>query len=371
MKYYLVAGERSGDLHGSNLMKSLATLDSGAEFRGIGGRQMQEAGLNIVIEYTKLAFMGFWEVFTNIFTIKKYLKQTRQDILAFQPDVLILIDYPGFNMRLAKFAHQNGLRVYYYISPKIWAWNTKRAFKIKKWVDRMFTILPFEKEFYNQYNVEVDYVGNPVCDAIDAFSFEKGFAKSHEINQDMTIAVLPGSRRQEVKSFVPQVVEIAAKMPEYTFAISKVDNLAHELYWPLKECPNVKVIEGYTYDLLKNSCAAIVTSGTATLETAVLGIPQVVCYKTSKVTYWIAKRLIKVPYISLVNLTMEKEVVRELIQDDLNTRNIKEELKRIIENPDYRSSMLTGYSDLKAKLGNWNASDKAAGLMHKYLKSND
>ncbi|MEQ9290432.1 MAG: lipid-A-disaccharide synthase [Cyclobacteriaceae bacterium] len=369
MKYYLVAGERSGDLHGSNLIRSLQALDSEAEFRGIGGRQMQEAGLTIVIEYTKLAFMGFWEVFTNIFTIKRYLKQTRQDILDYKPDVLVLIDYPGFNMRLARFAHENGLRVYYYISPKIWAWNTKRAFKIKKWVDRMFTILPFEKGFYKQYQVDVDYVGNPVCDAIDNFSFENGFAKNREIAPESTIAVLPGSRRQEVRSFVPQIVDIAASMPEYVFTVSKVDNLPHELYWPLKNCDNVKVIEGYTYDILKNSSAAIVTSGTATLETAVLGVPQVVCYKTSKLTYWIAKKLIKVPYISLVNLIMEKEVVRELIQDELNTKNLKAELKTMVENPTQRTNMISAYDQLKEKLGRWNASDKAANLMYGYLKS--
>jgi lipid-A-disaccharide synthase len=370
MKYYLIAGERSGDLHGSNLLNSLRKLDSTADFRGIGGDQMQSSGMKVVIPYSKLAFMGFWEVFKNLFTIKKYLKATQKDLLEYQPDVLILIDYPGFNLRMAKFAKTHGIKVYYYISPKIWAWNTKRAFKIKKRVDKMFTILPFETEFYKGYGIEVDYVGNPVVDAVNNYSFDYNYSKQHELDLSKTISVLPGSRKQEVKSFTKYIIDIANRLKDHVFTVSQVDNLPSELYDPLKGISNIKLVKENTYDLLKNSRAAIVTSGTATLETAILGIPQVVCYKTSAITYAIAKRVVNVKFISLVNLIADREVVRELIQDELNTKNLEIELLRIIGKTEERTNMISDYQQLRHTLGSESVSDKTAKKMHSYLLEN-
>ncbi len=367
MKYYLIAGERSGDLHGANLLKRLKQRDINAEFRGIGGDLMQNEGLQVVIPYTKMAFMGFWEVLINLTTITKYLKSTKKDITEYRPDVLILIDYPGFNMRMAKFASAEGLKVYYYISPKIWAWNTKRAYKIKKWVDKVFTILPFETDFYKNFGVEVDYVGNPVMDAVKNYKYDQDFSKANGIDPSKTISVLPGSRRQEVLSFTAQIVEIAKAMPQYDFTVSKVDNLPDELYSSLSHIDNIKLIKRATYDLVINSRAAIVTSGTATLETAILNVPQVVCYKTSPLSYFIAKRLIKVPYISLVNLIMDREVVKELIQDDLNTSNLKLELEQIISNAQQRTKMLSEYDELRTVLGDADVSALAADKMYAYL----
>ena len=367
MKYYLIAGERSGDLHGSNLLNSLTKLDSDAAFRGIGGEQMQAAGLDVVIPYSKLAFMGFLEVFKNLLTIKRYLKFTQKDLLEYKPDVLILIDYPGFNLRMAKFAKSQGIKVYYYISPKIWAWNTKRAFKIKKWVDRMFTILPFETEFYKGYDIEVDYVGNPVMDAVANYHFNEDYVKQYQIDPNKTISVLPGSRTQEVKFFTDQIVGIANNMKDYVFTVSQVDNLPSELYDSLRSISNVKLIKGNTYDLLNNSRVAIVTSGTATLETAILNIPQVVCYRTSAITYAIAKRVVKVEFISLVNLIAGKEVVKELIQDELNTNNLESELRKIIDDTKERRNILFDYEDLRNTLGHDSVSDKTANKMYSYL----
>jgi len=367
MKYYLIAGERSGDLHGSNLLKSLKEKDDCAEFRGIGGDLMQSEGMQVIVPYANMAFMGFWEVLINLTTITKYLKSTKEDILEYKPDVLILIDYPGFNMRMAKFASTEGIKVYYYISPKIWAWNTKRAYKIKKWVDKMFTILPFETDFYKKFDVEVDYVGNPVMDAVKNYQFDQDFAVTNGIDPSKTISVLPGSRQQEVRSFTRQILKIAEAMPEYDFTVSMVDNLKEELYAPVEGIDNIKLIVGNTYDLVKNSMAAIVTSGTATLETAVINVPQVVCYKTSPLSYSIAKRLIKVPFISLVNLIMNREVVKELIQDDLNTSNLKRELELIISKSQQRSKILSEYTELRRMLGDQEVSGLVATKMHDYL----
>ncbi len=367
MRYYVVAGERSGDLHGGNLLKALRKEDPDAQFRGIGGSDMQTNGLDVVISYNQLAFMGFWEVITNLFTIKKFLNQTKEDLLAYKPDVLILIDYPGFNMRLAKFANEQGIKVFYYISPKIWAWNTGRAYSIKKYVDQMFTILPFETSFYKQFDVDVNYVGNPVVDAVKAFQFDSDFTKKHQIDSAKAIAVLPGSRKQEVKAFIPQVVSLAEKMPDQQFLVSKVDNLPEQYYQGVHGLANVRLIEGNTYDLLRSSLMAIVTSGTATLETAVLDVPQVVCYKTSAFTYQIAKQLIKVPYISLVNLIMEKEVVKELIQADLNTDNIVTELRALLSDAERKRSISADYALLREKLGKGDTSALAAQKMIEYL----
>ncbi|MFY0653613.1 MAG: lipid-A-disaccharide synthase [Cyclobacteriaceae bacterium] len=367
MKYYLVAGERSGDLHGSNLVEALSKLDEEAGFKGIGGELMRAAGMDLVIDYSELAFMGFWEVFKNLLTIKKYLTKVKKDILAFEPDALILIDYPGFNLRLAKFAKKNGFKVFYYISPKIWAWNTKRVYNVKKSVDRVFCILPFEKDFYQKYGVEVDYVGNPVVDAIKNHQQDEEFALSNGLNPEKTIAVLPGSRKQEVRSYTSEIKETAREMKDFTFAVSVVSNLPRSLYAELENEPNIKLIEGNTYDLLMNSNAAIVTSGTATLETAILNVPQVVCYKMSPITYSIAKRVIKVPFISLVNLIMDKEVVTELIQNELTVENLASHLIEVSSDSAERRQMIQEYEQLRITLGTSNVSNTTASKMYRLV----
>ncbi len=366
MKYYIIAGERSGDLHGSNLIKALKKVDPATEVRGWGGDQMEKAGASIVVNYTSLAFMGFWEVFKNIFTIQKYLKLCKKDLMQYQPDVLILIDYAGFNLRIAKFAKKHDVKVFYYISPKVWAWNQSRAFKIKAIVDKMFVILPFEESFYKKYDYKVDYVGNPLLDAIRDFVPDNNFLKDHHINKPV-IAILPGSRKQEIENILALMVGIVNDFPAYQFVVAGVDNLPAPFYAAVHEKDAIKLIFNQTYDLLANAHAALVTSGTATLETALLGVPQVVCYKTSAVSYRIAKALIKVKYISLVNLIAEEEVAQELIQQDLNESKLRASLENILAG-DGRAKILDGYSKIKTKLGSERASDNLARLIVKYLK---
>ncbi|ELR68621.1 Lipid-A-disaccharide synthase [Fulvivirga imtechensis AK7] len=367
MKYYIIAGERSGDLHGGNLIKSLKQYDKEAIVKGFGGNYMADAGAQISVHYRDLAFMGFWEVVKNLSTIKKYLKQCKQEIEQFKPDAVILIDYAGFNLKIAKYAKQKGIPVYYYISPKVWAWNQKRALKIKKLVTRMYVIMPFEKEFYEGYQWEVDYVGNPVLDAVNDHTPNAG---NIAIDGDY-IAILPGSRKQELLNVLPLFDELVKKFPASKFAIATVDNLPDELYAEIKANSNVTLINGYTYDLLAHAKAAIVTSGTATLETAMWEVPQIVMYRTSGISYRIAKKLIRVPYISLVNLIAGKEVVKELIQNDFNLENITTELDRILNNNEYRSAMLEEYRKIKNLLDIGRASDNAAKLMVAHLsKSN-
>ncbi len=366
MKYYLIAGERSGDLHGANLMRALKEKDPQAEMRCWGGDAMQQAGGTLVKHFRDLAFMGFWEVATNLRTILNLLKFCRQDVAAFQPDVLILIDYPGFNMRMAKFAHQQGIRVFYYISPKLWAWNQSRAKKIKAYVDRMFVILPFEKEFYQRYDYPVDYVGNPLLDAIRHFEPDASFAAQYA--SVSVIAVLPGSRRQEVQHILTVMMAVAAHFPAYQFLVAAVDNLPDELYAPARQMDNVQVMAHKTYDILHLAQAAIVTSGTATLETALFEVPQIVCYKMSPVTYQIARRVIQVPYISLVNLIVREAVVPELIQSDLNAKRLQQELAAILKDSLQRKRQEEGYRKLKELIGTHRPSEQAAALMLKYLR---
>lgn len=363
MKYYIIAGERSGDLHGGNLIKSLKQYDKEAVLKGFGGDYMTQAGAEISVHYRDLAFMGFLEVVKNLGKIKGYLKQCKQEIDQFKPDAVILIDYAGFNLKIAKYAKEKGIPVYYYISPKVWAWNQKRALKIKKLVTRMYVIMPFEKEFYEGYQWEVDYVGNPVLDAVN------DHVPNHaNINiEDDYVAILPGSRRQELQNVLPELTQLVKRFPKRQFAIATVDNLPDDLYEDIKANPNVALINGYTYDLLAHAKAAIVTSGTATLETAMWEVPQIVIYRTSGVSYYIAKKLIRVPYISLVNLIAGKEVVKELIQNDFNLENLTSELERILNNNEYRSAMLEEYKKIKNLLNIGRASDNAAKLMVAHL----
>ena len=368
MKYYLIAGERSGDLHGANLIKGIQENDPLAEFRGWGGDMMQDGGMQLVTHYKDTAFMGFLEVALNIHKISGFLKKCKKDILAYQPDVVILIDYPGFNLRIASFAKSQGFKVFYYISPKVWAWNQKRAWKIKTNVDHMFVIFPFEIDFYKKYDFKVDYVGNPLMDAIEAFKPDPDFKQNNDLDSEKPIiALLPGSRRQEIIGMLDLMLTVQPHFPGYQFVIAGVKNLPADLYQKYLSSQNTVIVFEATYDLLHVAEAALVTSGTATLETALLNVPEVVCYKTSGFSYAVAKRLIRVPFISLVNLIMDKEVVRELIQDDLNEKQLAIELGTILIGGGNRDEQLNNYNRLHELVGGAGASERAGRLMVGYL----
>ena len=363
MKYYILAGEASGDLHASNLMKEIKVQDNHAEFRFWGGDLMQEQGGTLVKHYRDLAFMGFLEVIKNIRSISRNLKSCKSDILQYKPDVLILVDYPGFNLRIAKYSHRQGIMTYYYISPKIWAWKKSRALKIKKYIDKMFTIFPFEKAFYRDYNYDVEYAGNPLVDEIEnkkpLLMERKEFLEKNNLDQKPIIALLAGSRKQEITIILPEMLGIMNHYPEYQFVIAGAPSFSAEYYKPIIEAFNVKLIFGQTYDLLKHAYAAIVTSGTATLETALFNVPQVVVYKMHQLTYDIGHHFIKPKFISLVNIILDKEAVKEIIQTDFQAR-IKEELDKIISDEVYRNQMLLNYAEMKEILGGPGASEKTA-----------
>ena len=359
MKYYIIAGERSGDLHGGNLIKALKSQLPDSEIRCWGGDAMENAGGDLVVHYREMAYMGFLEVVKHLGAIRKKIKFCKEDILAFKPDAIILIDYAGFNMRIAKFAKAYHIPVHYYISPKVWAWNQKRAYKIKKNVDYMYVILPFEKEFYKRYNFEVDYVGNPLLDAIRDFKPSDDFSFK---NKDV-VAVLPGSREQEVTHMLDNLQKVTQEFPQEHFVVAGVKNLDKSLYAKVENQPNVSLIFDQTYDLLSHAKAALVTSGTATLETALFNVPQVVVYKTGKISYTIAKRLVKVEFISLVNLILQKEAVKELIQEKFTLKNLITELEQILPNGNKRAQVLTDYKLLKDMMGDENTSQKTAELI--------
>jgi lipid-A-disaccharide synthase len=368
LKYYLIAGERSGDMHASNLMKQLKNQDPEAEFRFWGGEQMQAVGGELVTHYREMAFMGFVEVAASIFKISTFLKQCKQDILAWKPDVVILVDYAGFNVRIAKFAKANGFRTFYYISPKIWAWNQGRVHGIKKAVDRMFVIMPFEQEFYRRFDYETDYIGNPVSDSVNAHTVSPDFLQRNGLGGKPIVAVLPGSRKQEIENMLRIMLQVMPDFPDHQFVVAGVSTFSPEFYAQFTQGTNIKILYEQTYDLLSHAEAALVTSGTATLETALFNVPQIVCYKTSAVSYAIGKMVIKVKYISLVNLIAGKEVVKELIQDELNPKNISGELQKLLFDKTYRQNQLDGYAEIKQKLGTANTAEQAAKLMVGYLK---
>ncbi|MEZ4936866.1 MAG: lipid-A-disaccharide synthase [Crocinitomicaceae bacterium] len=370
MKYYIIAGEASGDLHGSNLMKELKELDTEADFRFWGGDNMSKYGGKPVKHIKELAFMGFVEVLLNLRTILKNIKFCKEDIAKFKPDVLVLIDYPGFNMRIAEWAKKEGIRVHYYISPQIWAWKQKRGFKLKRDCDKMYVILPFEERFYKEkFDWEVEFVGHPLLDAIDNFQqnakTKKAFAMENGLSDKKIIALLPGSRKQEVKVKLPEMLKAISIYQDYEFVIAGAPTLEEDFYKKLIGNQSIKILYNKTYDLLNNAHAALVTSGTATLETALFKVPEVVCYKGSAISYQIAKRLISVDYISLVNLIMEKEVVKELIQYEMNVKNIRKELDLILEG-EGRERILNDLENLREKLGGLGASHNVAS---KLLKS--
>ena len=363
MKYYLIAGEASGDLQASYLVKELAKGDPKADFRCFGGDLMEAKGATVVKHYKELAFMGIEAVLMNIRTIFKNIAFCKEDITAYQPDVLILVDYPGFNLKIAKWAKANNITVYYYISPKIWAWNQKRVHKIKQIIDKMIVILPFEEDFYAKFNYPVSFVGHPLLDSIanrPPIALQE-FCSEHKLSNKPIIALLPGSRKQEISAMLSLMLSVVDQFADYQFVIAGAPSQPLSFYQGFIT-KDVSIIENKTYDLLQHSTAALVVSGTATLETALFKIPQVVCYKTGWLFYHLAKMVMKVNYISLVNLIMNKESVKELIQKELNTINLTKELKKILDG-EKRKTMLNDYETLHQKLGGVGASKRAAKLI--------
>ncbi len=368
MKYYVIAGEASGDLHASNLIKEIKKLDANAQFRAWGGDLMAAQGATIVKHIRELAFMGFKEVIANLPTIFKNIRFCKEDILQWKPDAVIFVDYPGFNLRICQWAKENGFKTIYYISPQLWAWKENRVEKIKKYVDEMLVILPFEEEFYLKHNYKVDYVGHPLLDVVEDYqpSDIEGVDESKTL-----IALLPGSRKQEISRVLPEMIKAAElfSTDKYQFIIAGAPSIHKEDYETIIAGSNIKVVYGKTYSLLKQADAALVTSGTATLETALFGVPEVVCYKGGGTSYWLAKRLIKVKYISLVNLIMDRPIVKELIQSECNPANMAAELKKLIENKDYRAEMIGHLNELKTKLGGKGASGRAAKIVVNFVNA--
>lgn len=373
MKYYIIAGEASGDLHASNLMKALKARDPQADFRCWGGDLMEQAGGDIVKHYKELAFMGFWEVFTNLNTIFRNMRICQVDMLLYEPDAVILVDYPGFNLRMAKFAKEQGFKVIYYISPQIWAWKKGRIKKIKKYVDEMMVILPFEEEFYAKNGMKVHYVGHPLLDAVSKDLHDSqevlDFRRQHGMDDREIVALLPGSRKQEISAILPQMLKMVPLFPQYQFVVSVVEWQSRSLYEKFLKKSDVKTVSGNAYPLLANAKAAVVASGTATLETAMIGTPQVVCYAGSELSYIIAKQLISgIHFISLPNLIMDKQVVTELIQHDFNTFHLRKELEKITGDEAYLATLKEDYRQLYALLGDGSASAKAADVVMEAMK---
>ena len=370
MKYYLIAGEASGDLHGSKLMRGLKGSDQGAEFRYFGGDLMAAEGGTLVQHYRETAVMGLFKVISNLGRISRNLKQCRQDILEYGPDAIILIDYSGFNLRIARWAKPAGFRVIYYISPKVWVWNTRRVRTIKSSVDRMYVILPFEVDFYREHDYDVEYVGNPVLDAVEERAgnpeTRTEFLERNGLEDKPLIALLAGSRRQEIRHCLPEMLAVINEFPGYRFVIAGAPGLAPEYYDKYLGGSDVPVIFQQTYELLMQSEAAVVTSGTATLETALFGVPEAVVYKMGKVTYYVGKQFIKPKFFSLVNLIMGREVVREILQTRVR-RKISAELHRILEDDAYRGKMLGDFRELKALLGETGAHLRLADRIFGYL----
>lgn len=357
MRYYIIAGEASGDLHGSRVVKALRAKDTNADIRAWGGDKMEAAGAVLVKHYRDLAFMGFVEVLKHLRTIFRNIAFCKKDISQFQPDVLVLIDYPGFNLRIAKWAHAQGIKVVYYISPQVWAWKEGRVKAIKKSVDKMLVILPFEQEFYKKWNYEVHYVGHPLLEAVDEAQAEP---KNLIASDKPIVALLPGSRAQEIKTKLPLMLQVAAKHPDYQFVVAGAPAQPDEIYQNLIGNARVILLRNDTYNLLRQAHAAIVTSGTATLETALFGLPEVVVYKGSPISFWLAKKLVKVPFVSLVNLIMGREIVKELLQSDFNPQTLAAELARLLHDSNYRAEMMKNFAQLRTKLGAGNASTLAA-----------
>ena len=367
MRLYVIAGEASGDLHAANLLRELRLLQPGVEVRAWGGDRMAAQGAHLVKHYRDLAFMGFSEVVRNLRTILDNISYCKRDIAEWKPDAIILVDYPGFNLRIAEYAHGLGIKVFYYISPQVWAWKKSRVHTIKRVVDRMFVILPFEQEWYAKYGMEVDFMGHPLLDAIA----QEGSQPLPPLpgNDDRpVVALLPGSRHQEIARMLPIMLGTVAHFPDHRFIVAAAPSVDTSVYSDLIGNVPATVVEGRTYDLLRHADAALVTSGTATLETALFGVPEVVCYQGGKLNVWIARRLVKVPFISLVNLIMGREVVRELVQSDLSPENLRVELDRLLHDRPYRERIQRDLTELIALLGGPGASAKVAMAMWKSLR---
>ncbi|MCC6461221.1 MAG: lipid-A-disaccharide synthase [Saprospiraceae bacterium] len=358
MKLYIIAGKASGDLHGSNLIKALKQQIPNLQYRIWGGDLMQAAGGVLVKHYRELAFMGFWEVLKNLRTIWHNIRFCKQDILRFRPDAVVFIDYPGFNLRIAHWAKQQGIPTIYYISPQIWAWHSSRVHAIKRDVDKMLVILPFETEFYQKYHMQVEYVGHPLLDVLSPA--DTALLSTSTASARQSIALLPGSRQQEIRRILPVMLSVTADFPDFEFVVAGASALPESFYSDfLAGYPNVRLEKGRTYDILASSAAALVKSGTSTLETALIGTPQVVCYAGNRLSYAIAKRVINVSYISLVNLILDRPLVRELIQDEFNTSNLKNALAEILT-PESAEKIRVGYAALRHMLGDGGASERAA-----------
>ena len=372
MRYFIIAGEQSGDLHGSNLIKELYKADQNAEIVCWGGDLMESAGATLLVHYRKLAFMGFVAVIKNLGAISKNMTLCKRQITEFKPDVIIFIDYPGFNLRIAAFAKNAGYRTFYYISPKLWAWNERRVKKIKKYIDKMFIIFPFEVDFYKKHGIEVEYHGNPLIDEtekrISHFPPKANMYSDLGIEPKPVIALLAGSRRHEIELILPEMIKVIDHFPDYQFVLAGVKNIPDELYFKIIGKASVRLIKEKTYEILFVSEAALVTSGTATLEAALHGSPQVVCYKGDFFSMLIAWMVIKVKYISLVNLIMESEVVKELVQYDLTEKALIGELTAILPGGSKRVKLLSDYEILKHKLGAEGASERVAVAMVTELK---
>ncbi|MBE6224957.1 MAG: lipid-A-disaccharide synthase [Bacteroidales bacterium] len=374
MKYYMIAGEASGDLHGSNLIKGIKEVDSQAQIRCWGGDLMKEAGGDLVKHYKEGAIMGFVEVVANLGKISRNLNDCKRDIMEYNPDVVVLIDYPGFNFRIAEFAKKNGLRVFYYIAPKVWAWKEKRVHRLKKFVDKLFIIFPFEIEYFRKWGIDAIYRGNPLLDSVDNYSRanesrEEFFARTGLDATKESVALLAGSRKGEIKYLLPRMMEVARKFPDNQFIMACAPSMEREFYESIigKECNNIKLLFGETYSILRHCRAAIINSGTASLEAALIGVPQVVCYGGNEISYQIAKRVVKLKYISLANLIMDRGLFKELIQHDCNPTLISQELEKLLHDDAYRGKMMEDYAQVREVLGGKGASAKVAKAMYDEL----
>lgn len=376
MRYFIVAGEASGDLHGSNLIKGIREVDCNARIRCWGGDLMKEAGAELVKHYKDGAIMGFVEVVANLGKLAANLNRCKEDIIEYNPDVVILIDYPGFNFRIARFAKERGMRVFYYIAPKVWAWKEKRVHKLKKYVDRLFIIFPFEIEYFKKWGIDAIYRGNPLLDSVDN---HRSATETREEFEDRTgigkggknIALLAGSRRSEIKYLLPRMMKVAQRYPQHRFLMACAPSMEREFYEGIigKECSNMQLLFGETYSILRHSDAAIISSGTASLEAALIGVPQVVCYGGNEISYRIAKMVVKLKYISLANLIMDKGLFKELIQHDCTPGKISAELDKLLGDNAYREKMLADYRDVRSILGGKGASAKVARAMIKELET--
>ena len=372
MKYYIIAGEASGDLHGSNLMKAILRSDPQAEIRFWGGDLMQSVGGTLVKHIRDLAFMGFVEVVANLRTVLKNIALCKKDIVDFHPDAVVFIDYPGFNLKIAKFTHAQGFKNFYYISPQVWAWKKGRIKTMRKVLDMMYVILPFEKPFYDRNNVQnVEFVGHPLLDAIAEFDknaqLTDDFRSRNGLDERPIIALMPGSRKMELRKMMPDMCHLALQHPEYQFVIAGMKLLGSSMYTPYIQSDNVSIVYDQTYPLLKTAFAGVITSGTATLEAALFDLPLVVCYKANALSVFIAKRFAKVRYISLVNLIADKPVVKELIQNDLNANDLESEFRKITVDESYRQNLQHEYDLLKEQLGGAGASQRTVNSILNYL----